>query len=298
MRVSLPFPGLSVDEKPMDLRTIEREVVDQYHRSLRVWRWPQSAIVWGVLRHLGQVPREFQSPDGPDAPLVDRWRVFNAFKRGVAQAVRWAAESDAMEYDWLSDNEQVLEETMELLAWAADYGRLAACFIAWTRKAINARLDTTLHRIRFMFDGDLGASLIAEDLKEVERSFHALVPPVHAVRGLLALDSEESWLAAGQWPSERPKLDGQPAFAEVEEWARQVLMPELEGRISVGPFDLSDLRRFWATIWLMSACYAIHEDDLDCRTRRKNDLPSAVLCMTKDQWLCKLGVPHEKWTGG
>src|SRR5216683_1679932 len=133
----------------MDLRTIEREVVDQHHRSLRMWTRPQSAIVWGVLRHLGQVPREFQSPGAPDAQLVDLWRVFDEFKRGAAQAVRWAAESEAIEYDWLPENEQILDETMELLNWAADYARLAAYFIAWTRKAINADLDTTTHRVRF-----------------------------------------------------------------------------------------------------------------------------------------------------
>src|SRR6266487_4395602 len=110
----------------MDLRTIEREVVDQHHRTLAVWRRPQSAIVWGVLRHLGQVPREFQSPSAPDASLIDLWRVFDQFKRGAAQAVRWAADLEATEYDWLSENELVLDETMELLVWAADYARLAA----------------------------------------------------------------------------------------------------------------------------------------------------------------------------
>lgn len=128
----------------MDLRTIEREVVDQHHRSFSVWRRPPSSIVWGALRHLGQVAREFQLRGAPDASLVDLWRVFDQFKRGAAQAVRWVAESDETEYDWLPENEQVLDETMELLAWAADYARLAACFIAWSRKAINAHVDTAI----------------------------------------------------------------------------------------------------------------------------------------------------------
>ena len=109
----------------MDLRVIEREVVDQHHRSFRVWRRPQSAIVWGAFRVLGQVSREFQSPAAPDASLIDLWRVFDQFKRGAAQVVRWVAESDVMECDWLPENEQILDETLDLLNWAVDYARLA-----------------------------------------------------------------------------------------------------------------------------------------------------------------------------
>jgi hypothetical protein len=276
----------------MDLRTIERELVDQHHRSLSVWRLPQSAVVWGVLRHLGQVPREFQSPGAPDASLVDFWRVFDQFKRGAAQAVRWAAESEATEYDWLPENEQVLEETLELLNWAADYARLAAHFIAWTRKAINAEIDTVTRRVRFTFDGAVETSLLAASLRENERSlsYPAFAPPVSMIQGLLALDREEDWLSVGQWPNERPKLRGHAALAKVTEWARQVVMPELNDSISLGPVDLSDLRRFWAAIWLVSASYAIHEDDLDRRTRHTNDLPSAVLCMSREDWIARLAA--------
>lgn len=274
----------------MDIRTIEREIVDQHHRSLRVWRRPQSAIVWGVLRNLGQLPRDFWSPDVPDTSVINLWRVFNEFQRGAAQAIRWAAQSDATEYDWFPENEQILDETIELLKWAIDYAQLAACFVAWTRKTINAQLDAASRRVQFTFDGDVGAPLIAADLKETERGHLTFVRPVNAVRGLLALDTEEDWLAAGQWPHERPKLTGHPAFAGAVKWARQVLMPELEDAISVGPFDLSDLRRFWATIWLVSASYAISEDDLDQRTRHRNELPAAVLCMTRDQWIRRLAA--------
>ncbi len=276
----------------MDLRTIEREVVDQHHYSLRVWRRPQSAIVWGVLRHLGQVPREFLSPAVPAASLADMWRVFDAFKRAAAQAVRWAAQSVAIEYDWLPENERVLDETMELLDWAKDYGRLAAHFIAWTRKTIKADVDTAARRVRFTFDGDVDVSVVAASVRENERSlaYPALTSLVSTVRGLLALDHAEGWLRAGQWPSEKLKLAGHPAFAKVSAWARQLVMPELDESVSLGPIDLSDLRRFWATIWLLSASYAIHEDDMDRRTRHKNDLPSAVLCMTRDEWIGKLAA--------
>ena len=77
-----------------DIRTIEYEVVDQYHRSLRVWRRPQSAIIRGVLRHLGQMPRDFWPPGVPDASLLNLWWVFNEFMRAAAQAVRWAHEPE------------------------------------------------------------------------------------------------------------------------------------------------------------------------------------------------------------
>ena len=100
--------------------------------------------------------------------------------------------------------------------------------------------------------------------------------------------ARENWLAAGQWPNERPKLAAHRAFAEVAGWVRQVVMPELEEEVSLGPIDMSDSRRFWATIWLVSASYAIHEDDLDRRTRHENDLPSAVLCMRRDEWISRL----------
>lgn len=276
----------------MDLRAIEREVIDQHHRSFRVWRRPQSAIVWGVLRHFGQVPRELQSPGAPDASLVDLWRVFDGFQRGAAQVVRWAVESDVAECDWLSENEQILDETLELLDWAADYARLAAHFIAWIRKAINADVESATRRVRFTFNGDVAVSLFAVNMRETERSLShpVFMPPMATVRDLIALDPEEGWLGAGQWPSERPKLGAHPAFANVIEWARQVVMPELEETASLGPIDMSDLRRFWAAIWLVSASYAVHEDDLDSRTEHTNDLPSAVLCMTSDEWISRLAA--------
>ena len=274
----------------MDLRVIEREVVDQHHRSFRVWRRPQSAIVWGAFRVLGQVSREFQSPAAPDASLIDLWRVFDQFKRGAAQVVRWVAESDVMECDWLPENEQILDETLDLLNWAVDYARLAAHFIAWTRKAINADVESSTRRVRFTFAGDVAVSQFTADMRESERSLSepAYTPPVSVVRSLLAQDREENWLAAGQWPNERPKLAAHRAFAEVAGWVRQVVMPELEEEVSLGPIDMSDSRRFWATIWLVSASYAIHEDDLDRRTRHENDLPSAVLCMRRDEWISRL----------
>ena len=126
-----------------DIRTMEHEVVDQCHRSFRVWRRPHSAIVCGVLRHPGQELRDFWAPGVPDASLLNLWRVFNKFKRGAAQAVRCANDSDVIEYDRFPENAQVLDETLDMFRWALTYGRLAAGFIAWTRKAMHADLTQT-----------------------------------------------------------------------------------------------------------------------------------------------------------
>jgi hypothetical protein len=269
---------------------VERDVLDQQHRQLDLFRRRSPLAVGHLLKVYGDGIRDVNRGVDTRTFVEARFKV-NMMGYGLGHCLRWLLENQVTSVVLPAERWEVLDrEAAEFLGWGTAYSLLANDRTAWKANLITAEVDQARKRITFGLPAAADGCWFVQQIEAQQATIDERVGdrPDETLRAdCIAWVGDSQLLQSGGLQGDyrrRPRTVAQA----MEAWVSRSVLPTLDGSEDLTGFSLTQFRMFVSSLLPFCLYHCWFEDEADRRFGQTHPFGSQPMMLAGGRFL--------KWT--
>lgn len=274
----------------LKIRKFESEILDKHHLSFELYSYSEDIVIPYLLQSYGDIGRY------RDIILKNNISEFNFqgyltnMTHGISHCIRWVKKQEKSNYDEIPDNLSISEfhnQIMDFLNWGVSYHLIAQEFVIWSRGLKSAQLNEKEKTIKFINSNNYNYSdiytkqlLYGEQLQGVFENYPHSIMEDEFSEWVKEIDFSKPPIA-NQIKWSRGQIS--KSFPLLYSTMESIVFPELIGDTDLGGYNLSQLRRFFALMFLNFYYITCVESLIDSKYGVQNSFGSNPLNIKKSE---------------
>lgn len=270
---------------PELVRRVEKEVLDEHFKSFALLSRNQDVAILNLLCAYGDHARHYSRPNRSSVSRERRRQNINEAARGLAWCVRWLVQC-APARIWLPQRPEaeIPGEARDFLIWGFQYEDLFNRHWPAQFGFLDVTSEEASKTIRFKYAYDADPILYLRQVESRQKNTDAPMDP--EVRAAFEGDFGD-WVQRArfdrrsgsiQWPA----ILGSRAFSAAVAWLDRTLWSSVPNSLDCGGFEMGELRRFLAAVYVFCQYVSKFEDVLDGAA---TDMGSNVFTYSFEEWV-------------
>jgi hypothetical protein len=262
------------------IRTVERKILDRRYKSFQLLTQNRRLATCHLLKIFGSIHRSLNDPLLQNYDDVTIRMGLKSWIQGLEHSLRWVLKDTTNEV-FTSDSWEVLDaQSLDLMTWGVNYGRLFTNHVAWSRGRLDAQCDADSKTIKFILrpENTDPTVLLSQATSELlsSASIYKSFPTDDISREYAKWKNRIELKSPIQLRMPEIAVTSD-AFRSVRSWMATAVFPELPDHHELDGFSLGDFRQILASLIAISSCTKMLEDECDHVSGPENALGSPII---------------------